>query len=67
MVLVHGWGMHSGVWQGFVQQLAAYCQVICLDLPGHGASDKLLTYSLDSMSQALLAAIPVEKFILQCS
>jgi pimeloyl-[acyl-carrier protein] methyl ester esterase len=55
--------MHSGVWLSFAQQLAAYCQVICVDLPGHGASDRLVSYSLESMSQALLAAIPVEKFI----
>ncbi|WP_347989268.1 pimeloyl-ACP methyl ester esterase BioH [Methylomonas sp. AM2-LC] len=63
VVLVHGWGMHTGVWLGFAQQLAADYQVICVDLPGHGSSDKLVSYSLDSMSQALLAAIPVEKFI----
>ena len=36
IVLVHGWAMHSGIWQDFAEQLAKQYQVICLDLPGHG-------------------------------
>jgi len=38
LVLIHGWAMHAGVWQGFSDQLAKHCMTIELDLRGHGAS-----------------------------
>jgi pimeloyl-[acyl-carrier protein] methyl ester esterase len=38
LVLIHGWAMHAGVWQGFSDQLAKHCMVIEVDLRGHGAS-----------------------------
>ena len=62
VVLIHGWGMHSGIWLDFARTLAVTHQVICLDLPGHGLSQPLLNASLSQQTQALLASIPVEKF-----
>ncbi len=41
MVLVHGWGMHSGVWEDVVEGLGDHYRVTVLDLPGHGHSDPL--------------------------
>jgi len=41
LVLVHGWAMHAGVWQGFSDQLAEHCMVVEIDLCGHGASQAL--------------------------
>ncbi len=38
LVLIHGWAMHTGVWQGFSDQMAEYCMTIEVDLRGHGAS-----------------------------
>ncbi len=38
VVLVHGWGLHGGVWTELAQHLAARCRVTLLDLPGHGRS-----------------------------
>ncbi|MGH8726739.1 MAG: alpha/beta fold hydrolase [Burkholderiales bacterium] len=38
LVLVHGWGMHSGVWRKEAQELARQFQVHLVDLPGHGKS-----------------------------
>ncbi|MBP8853208.1 MAG: pimeloyl-ACP methyl ester esterase BioH [Moraxellaceae bacterium] len=38
LVLLHGWGMHSGVWQDFIPLLTPYTQVRCIDLPGFGRS-----------------------------
>jgi pimeloyl-[acyl-carrier protein] methyl ester esterase len=40
LVLIHGWAMHSGIWRDFAQQLSMYFQVICIDLPGHGRSER---------------------------
>ncbi len=38
LVLIHGWGMHAGVWQGFSDSLAQHCMTVTPDLRGHGGS-----------------------------
>ncbi|MDD4911365.1 MAG: pimeloyl-ACP methyl ester esterase BioH [Sideroxydans sp.] len=38
LVLIHGWGMHGGVWSEVAQRLAQTHQVHCVDLPGFGLS-----------------------------
>lgn len=58
IVLIHGWAMHTGVWRRFAQQLAQGYQVICLDLPGHGLSETVEPYTLDKITEALLASMP---------
>ena len=58
LVMIHGWAMHSGVWREFAKQLATHCQVICVDLPGHGRSDTVEPYSLQQVCDALLNVLP---------
>ncbi len=62
LVMLHGWAMHTGVWRDFARQLSQHCQVICVDLPGHGRSHPLEPFILQSVSDVLLEAIPVERF-----
>lgn len=38
VVLLHGWGMHGGYWQGLVDALKDDFRLHCIDLPGHGGS-----------------------------
>ena len=38
LLLIHGWGMHGGIWGQVVQKLAESYTVHCVDLPGHGHS-----------------------------
>jgi pimeloyl-[acyl-carrier protein] methyl ester esterase len=38
LVILHGWGMHSGVWTDTVRKLETDFQVHNVDLPGHGRS-----------------------------
>jgi pimeloyl-[acyl-carrier protein] methyl ester esterase len=38
LVLLHGWGMHGGVWADVAQKLAADFCVHSVDLPGYGYS-----------------------------
>jgi pimeloyl-[acyl-carrier protein] methyl ester esterase len=38
LVLLHGWGMHGGVWDEAVPMLAESMRVHVVDLPGHGLS-----------------------------
>ena len=38
VVLLHGWGMHAGVFKPLAEQLARSNTVAAVDLPGHGES-----------------------------
>jgi len=59
LVLLHGWGMHSGVWHEFAQRLAQHHRVTLIDLPGHGRSVTFPTpYALATVTQAVLEHAP---------
>jgi len=58
LVLIHGWGLHGGVWDGFVPLLEPYFRVLRVDLPGHGGSRWSGEATLDDMAAAVLAAAP---------
>ena len=53
LVLLHGWGMHGGVWGDVAQRLAQQHEVHCVDLPGFGASAALPKTNLDLLVQSL--------------
>ena len=55
LLLIHGWGMHGGVWSDVAQRLAADFEVLSIDLPGNGASTALAQTDLDSLVAALSA------------
>ncbi|MDO8294727.1 MAG: alpha/beta fold hydrolase [Gallionella sp.] len=40
LLLLHGWGMHGGMWGGAAERLAEHFRVLAVDLPGHGWSGK---------------------------
>lgn len=58
IVLVHGWAMHTGIWREFAQQLAQNYRVTCIDLPGHGRSEKIDPFTLERISDELVNIIP---------
>src|SRR5512144_1225459 len=59
LVLVHGWGMHSGIWEDVIEALMDDYRVTYLDLPGYGYSRFAGgEYSLDSLSRTLVAVAP---------
>lgn len=53
LLLIHGWGMHSGMWGQVATQLATSYRVHCVDLPGHGGSASCTPYDLDTLVQNL--------------
>ncbi|WP_031429585.1 pimeloyl-ACP methyl ester esterase BioH [Methylomicrobium agile] len=57
IVMVHGWGMHSGIWRPFAKALAGHYRVTCVDLPGHGRSGRISAFDLEHLAPALLAAV----------
>ena len=59
VVLLHGWGMHSGVWRFFLPLLTEHVHVRCIDLPGFGHSSTMIApESLDDMVTAVMLAAP---------
>jgi pimeloyl-[acyl-carrier protein] methyl ester esterase len=55
LVMLHGWGMHGGIWSDTAVQLARHFRVHCVDLPGHGASASMGAFTLDSVVDQLAA------------
>lgn len=58
LVLLHGWGMHGGVWEPVVSQLAAQFRLHIVDLPGLGHSMPIEPYALDALAQAVAQVVP---------
>jgi pimeloyl-[acyl-carrier protein] methyl ester esterase len=55
LLLIHGWGMHGGMWGGVAEKLAQYFPVLVVDLPGHGQSAAMAHYDLDRVVDILSA------------
>lgn len=64
LLLIHGWGMHGGMWGGVAERLTEHFRVLAVDLPGHGWSGKgkgirdkgaLSPFSLDAIVDELAA------------
>lgn len=58
LVMVHGWGMSSAIWLDFAEALASEYRVTCFDLPGHGLSQPIDSFTLDDISKVLLENAP---------
>ena len=57
LVLLHGWGMNSTIWQLVLPSLAKKYRVTCVDLPGHGYSPEM-EWSPEQVIDLLLAVAP---------
>lgn len=58
LVLIHGWGIGSGIWQPILDGLAAHFRVHCVDLPGYGGSRDCYAGSIQEIADAVVAALP---------
>jgi pimeloyl-[acyl-carrier protein] methyl ester esterase len=61
IVLIHGWGADSRIWQAWAKQTFLGYRLTFIDLPGHGNSPELGaddTQIADSWQNALLAVMP---------
>lgn len=59
LVLLHGWGLHGGVFAALAEQLASRYRVTLIDLPGHGRSPPLIqNFDLATVTDAVAAAAP---------
>jgi pimeloyl-[acyl-carrier protein] methyl ester esterase len=46
IALIHGWAMHGGIFHALAEDLARFCRVHVIDLPGHGFSRADATESM---------------------
>jgi pimeloyl-[acyl-carrier protein] methyl ester esterase len=58
LVLLHGWGMHSGVWQHLVKSLSEQYTLYLIDLPGMGQSKSIEPYHLHTIAESVAEVIP---------
>ncbi len=60
LVMLHGWGMHSGVWGTCHERLASRYRVTLVDLPGHGRSSfsGAEMRTLSSLAAAIAEVVP---------
>jgi len=59
LVMLHGWGLHGGVFSPLAQQLASRYRISLIDMPGHGRSPPPQhTLDLAALTAAVAAAAP---------
>ncbi|MCW8994802.1 MAG: pimeloyl-ACP methyl ester esterase BioH [Psychromonas sp.] len=58
LVLLHGWGVNSVVWEPVIEQLSQHFRLYLVDLPGFGKSKMLPEYTLPEIVDALIEVLP---------
>jgi pimeloyl-[acyl-carrier protein] methyl ester esterase len=63
LVLLHGWGVHGGVWNSVIEPFSKRFRVHAFDLPGHGYSSFMPLRGFDACVDELSAAIPAGSLV----
>lgn len=59
LLLLHGWGLHGGVWDTLMPRLTPHLRITRVDLPGHGRSRHVpMPSSLTELALQTMAAVP---------
>ena len=64
LVMIHGWGMHSGMWMQAKDLLSQHFELHLIDLPGMGYSESLSEYDLDKVAQEIALFTPKNAYLL---
>lgn len=64
LVMLHGWGMHGGIWDALARNLAPKFQVFTPDLPGYAGRAACVPYDLVQMAQCIWAELPAQTHVL---
>lgn len=58
LILLHGFLESKEIWKDFAEELSAKRQVVCIDLPGHGASESFEEiHTMTDMAEAVKAVL----------
>ncbi len=58
LVLIHGWGMHSGIWEPIIDGFSNQYTLHLVDIPGMGKSHVINPYDLDHVTEEISKALP---------
>jgi pimeloyl-[acyl-carrier protein] methyl ester esterase len=58
LVLIHGLGMHSGIWEPIIDRFSNQYTLHLVDIPGMGKSDVINPYDLDHVTEEISKALP---------
>jgi len=58
LVLIHGWGMHSGIWEPIIEKFSNQYTLHLVDIPGMGKSHVINPYDLDHVTEEISKALP---------
>ena len=64
LVMIHGWGMHSGMWMQAKQLLSQHFELHLIDLPGMGYSASLTEYGLEKVAAEIAQHVPENAYLL---
>ncbi len=66
LVLLHGWGLNSGVFEPLTDVLANHFRVTLIDLPGFGRNREVMPqpYSLHELSRMVAESLPNQSILL---
>lgn len=61
VILIHGWGLHGGIWTDVTHALAKHYRVIVPDLPGHGRSREFFPhpFSAEVLAEEVHRVLPM--------
>ena len=62
LLLIHGWGMHGGMWGDVAERLAQHFPVLAVDLPGHGYSNTMKREEGREKGQESVLPFPLSPF-----
>jgi pimeloyl-[acyl-carrier protein] methyl ester esterase len=57
-MLLHGWAMHGGIWDGIRDQLCKQFRLHVVDLPGHGLSPVCEHITMNHLIEVLINMMP---------
>ena len=58
LVLIHGWGMHSGIWKPIIEKFSNQYTLHLVDIPGMGKSHIIDPYDLNHLAEAISKELP---------
>lgn len=66
LVMLHGWGLNSGVYDKMTTTLSSHYRVTLIDLPGYGDNNQCLpeTYDLQSCAKLIAEVLPEQSVLL---
>jgi len=67
LMLLHGWGMNSQVWEPIREALESRYHLLWVDLPGHGFNKHVEAISVENMLALVAKVIPRETHIMAWS